>query len=209
MTNEEYWGNLRISLNSFCLPTDQLQCKTVTAGPEGVCQTCGYEGIIYNFILENPRTSGKLVVGSNCILNYRVEMERLGHVAKPVVFSPMCRTAANTINEKWPGTVMVDTVPELEPWVTDADMEREFRRELGLGMDEDDLEGQEEEEREMLMDMGLDPNDPDPEGLVPHGMEAFDGDDDEKDDDSGIEVDGHVYHEKGGKAHVDWIREGV
>ena len=153
-------------------------------GPEGVCRMCGYTPIRWNYHLENTRTGGRLIVGSNCILNYRLVMDEMKATWLPVIFPPQFREQAARINEKRPGTVFVaDDWPE----AAYDELDREDRMQLGLDPTEED---EEEAEEEMLLELGLDPENPNMEDLAPHGMEAFDGDDDEhEDEDEGDEID--------------------
>jgi hypothetical protein len=115
--------------------------------------------------LRNARTSDELVVGSECIVNYKEEMTRLGHAVPPVIFRSA--GAAKYMNDKCPGIAVVGAVG-----VTGYDSY------LGPEVDEFYEDEEEEAEREWLMALGLDPDDPDFSELAPHGMS---GDEDEDD----------------------------
>jgi hypothetical protein len=107
---EPYWARIRASLGRFCCPSDQLDCPRIFKLEGQTCQMCGHWPITWNYVLRNSRISDMLVVGSECIVNYREEMARMEHNVPPVIFwSPR---AAKYMNDKCPGIAVVGPIRE-------------------------------------------------------------------------------------------------
>jgi hypothetical protein len=153
--NLAYWRRIRETLSRFCSPTDQLHCPRVFFRPGQTCQLCGHWPITKNYVLWNPRTRQRLVVGCWCINNYMERLARMDYTAPPVKFASL--EESERVNQAFPGIAVYGGAP-------DSDRS-------GL----DDWEGA--EDREALMDMGLDPGDPDFSELAPHGMTGESDDD--------------------------------
>ncbi len=166
--DEAYWARIRATLSGFCRPSDQLYCPRVFKLEGQTCRMCGHWPITWNHVLRNARTSAELVVGSECIVNYKEEMARMGHQVPPVIFRSA--GAAKYMNDKCPGIAVVGYV-QSTAYDDYADPE----------VDEFYEDEEEEAEREMLMDLGLDPDDPDFTELAPHGMSGDEGDDEDDD----------------------------
>ncbi|MBU4354367.1 MAG: hypothetical protein KKD99_03060 [Proteobacteria bacterium] len=66
------------------------------------CQLCGYNPIKYNYVLENSRTKETLIVGSNCVHNFKQAIESLGEEVK---IKSANMQAVRLINKRHPGTV--------------------------------------------------------------------------------------------------------
>jgi hypothetical protein len=165
---EAYWARIRTTLDQFCRPTDQLHCPRVFILEGQTCKLCGHWPITWNHVLRNARTGQELIVGSECIVNYKEEMSRLGHQVPPVIFrSP---GAAKYMNRQCPGIAVVGSVWSSEYEAGDPEVHESY-------------EDQEyEAEREWLMELGLDPDDPYFTDLAPHGMSGDEDDDAETDD---------------------------
>jgi hypothetical protein len=167
--DEAYWATIRTTLNRFCGPTDQLYCPRVFRLEGQTCNMCGHWPITWNHVLRNARTSEELIVGSECIVNYKEEMSRSGHRAPPVIFSS--KGAATYMNRKCPGIAVVVDVASSGRQAADPEV-HEFYEDHEYAA-----------EREWLMGLGLDPDDPDFTDLAPHGMTGDEDDDEEPDDD--------------------------
>jgi hypothetical protein len=160
---QAYWDRVRVSITKFWSRGQELRCTRIYTEDDGTCQMCGHKPIKWHHVLRNQQTNDDLIVGRECIKNYKVV------TGEQIVFPERFRKAADYLNGRYPDCVVI--VPEPIPTYVGPDYGPELD-EGGYG--EVDFE----EEREMLMDMGLDPDDPDFSELAPHGMSGDEGDDD-------------------------------
>jgi hypothetical protein len=154
---QEYWGRVRASIAKFWRKGQNLRCARIYTEEGGTCQMCGHKPIKWHHVLHNQQTDGDLIVGSECINNYKIV------TGEQVVFPGPLKKAAAYLNGRYPDCVRVASIAEYS------------------GPDHGEEPDEDAYEREMLMDMGLDPDDPDFSELAPHGMSG-DPDDDEDDD---------------------------
>jgi hypothetical protein len=160
-TTTPYWGRIRGTLSRFCNGDDQLFCMGSFHESGKTCEMCAHRPISDNNVLLNPRTKSQLLVGNECINNYKLVMEEMGHQVKPIIFRS--KSEADRMNRLYPGIATYGSA--------DVDVESEDET--------DDLEA--------LHEMGLDPADPDFADLAPHGMTADGHDDGWPADDEGDE----------------------
>lgn len=153
---QEYWSRVRASIAKFWTSGQELRCARIYTQDDGTCQMCGHTPIKWHHVPHNQQSNGDLIVGSECINNYKVI------TGGQVVFPEQFQKAAEYLNGRYPGCVRVASMMEYS------------------GPDYDEEPDEDEYEREMLMNLGLDPDDPDFSELAPHGMS---GDEDDEDDD--------------------------
>jgi hypothetical protein len=152
---QEYWKRVRARIAEFWNKGQELRCVRIYTEDGGACQMCGHKPIKWHHVLHNQQTNRDLIVGSECINNYKVI------TGEQVIFSRRFKKAAEYLNGRYPDCVLVASIPDYDYPEYDEEP------------DEDEYE------REMLMAMGLDPDDPDFSELAPHGIN---GDEDDEDD---------------------------
>ena len=144
---DNYWETIIENLSSFCKPGDQIFCKYIFKEDGQVCDLCGHSPITWNHVLINKRTGDEMIVGSNCVHNFKEGLKRL-HFDLEITYPNKYEKIANRINEKYPGTVVIDEYgheveedyPE-EIYQLEFGMERLSGDELapeGMGSDEID-----------------------------------------------------------------------
>jgi hypothetical protein len=156
---QEYWNRVRASIAKFWSSGQELRCARIYTEDGGTCQMCGHKPIKWHHVLHNQYTHGDLIVGSECINNFKIV------TGQQVVFPERFKKAAEYLNGRYPDCVFVTSVPD------------------SSGIDYFEELDEDEYDREMLMDMGLDPDDPDFSELAPHGMSGDEDEDDDEEDD--------------------------
>jgi len=152
---QEYWNRVRASIAEFWSRGQELQCAGIYTEEGGACQMCGHKPIKWHHVLHNQQTNRDLIVGSECINNYKVV------TGEKIVFPERFKKATEYLNARYRDCVLVVPVAGYP------------------GPDYREEPDEDEYEREILMDMGLDPNDPDFSELAPHGMTGDENDDED------------------------------
>lgn len=128
--SQAYWDRVSASISEFWSRGQELRCMRIYRQENGTCQMCGHKPIKWQYVLHNQQTGGVLIVGRECIKNYKVV------TGEQVVFPERFKKAAEFLNGRYPACVVVAPVhvaPENkhEP---DED-EREFELYDALGLD--------------------------------------------------------------------------
>jgi hypothetical protein len=144
---KDYWPRLRRTLATFWKPGDELLCVRIFKMPGQVCQMCEHQPITWNHALRNLRTRQDLIVGRECIRNYKKETQQ------QVIFPERFHRAADYLNRRWPGCVVVQPAATEWPdhtWESFEDMEFDFDEPdfddmTADGMDPDDIDWEAED----------------------------------------------------------------
>lgn len=86
---DSYRAAIETTLRRFVENGDDVACTGVYIYEYGSCGLCGHQPIKWHFILENLTKREQIVVGSECIKNYKVILEEWGYRPAYVVF-PEC-----------------------------------------------------------------------------------------------------------------------
>ena len=86
---DSYRAAIETTLKKFIENGDDVACTGVYIFEYGSCGLCGHQPIRWHFILENLTKREQIVVGSECIKNYRIILEEWGYRPAYVVF-PEC-----------------------------------------------------------------------------------------------------------------------
>lgn len=100
-----YWERVRNTLSTFWSPPQELWCTAIFTRENSTCQMCGHFPIKWNHVLQNLQSGRELIVGSECIKNYRVLTDH------QVIFPKRYRRAANYLNGRWPDCVAIVASP--------------------------------------------------------------------------------------------------
>lgn len=87
--SDSYRATIEESLRRFVNNGDDVACTGVYIYEYGRCELCGHQQIKWHYILENLSSHGQMVVGSECIRNYKIILEEWGYRPAYVVF-PQC-----------------------------------------------------------------------------------------------------------------------
>jgi len=105
--SDEYWKRIRNKIGEIWRPGDVLGCWKIVERPDQECQLCGHAPIRLNHYLTNGRTGQTLVVGSRCIVNYKIAVADLGHELD-ILYPDKLSGAASRLNAIQSGTAVVD-----------------------------------------------------------------------------------------------------
>jgi len=104
MQDDDYWDRVIETLKSFWQPGDTLRCVHVYRKRDSWCQMCGHSPITRNFVLRNETTGQTLIVGSECIDNYKT-------IAGQAIELPPTGSATEAFDERYPDCEQVDVSP--------------------------------------------------------------------------------------------------
>lgn len=109
----DYWNRIAKVIGHFAEPGDSLACVKIEKADEPQsCQLCDYYPIKWLHTLQNLRTGTALTIGSNCIVNYKKLHEQRFGTPLEVRFPAKYAKAATILNQRFPGTVVVDQLPD-------------------------------------------------------------------------------------------------
>lgn len=132
---ENYWETITKNLSTFCKPGDQIVCKNIFREEGQVCELCGHSPITWNHVLVNNMTSEEMIVGSNCVHNFKEGLNKLD-IDLNITYPNKYEKIANRINEKYPGTIIVmDKYGHENRVLDEQDYDPELEMEL-LSLDE-------------------------------------------------------------------------
>ena len=87
--SDSYRAAIETTLRRFVENGDDVACTGVYIYEYGSCGLCGHQPIKWHYILENLHNRNQIVVGSECIRNYKIILEEWGYRPAYVVF-PEC-----------------------------------------------------------------------------------------------------------------------
>ena len=146
--SRDYWERVKATVASYRKPGDEVRCIRVYSEAGCTCQMCGHAPITWNHVLRNLRTGMDLIVGSECINNYKVV------TGEQIIFPGRYKRAAGHLNSRYPDCVII------APGSASAATDLEYNEE----------DAEEEYQRELIIDLGLDPEDPDFGELASEGL---------------------------------------
>src|SRR5688572_17634147 len=103
---QDYWNRVRASIAEFWSRGQELRCVRIYPEAGGSCQMCGHKPIKWHYVLHNQQTKADLIVGSECINNYKVV------TGERVVFPKRFKKAGECLNSRHPDCVLVASIPE-------------------------------------------------------------------------------------------------
>src|SRR4051794_40327614 len=103
---QEYWNRVHASIAKFWSSGQQLRCVRVYTDERGTCQMCGKKPIKWHHVLRNQQTNADLVVGSECINNYKAV------TGEQVVFQSWLKKAAEYLNSRYQDCMLVAAIPD-------------------------------------------------------------------------------------------------
>lgn len=142
----EYWSRIAKAIGHFAQPGDTLTCvKIEKVGESRSCELCGYYPIKWLHTLQNLRTRATMIVGSNCIVNYKKLHEQRFGIPLEVRFPAKYAKAATLLNQRFPGTVSIDPQAkplelEAEPFYDPEELSLDDLAPEGMGSNEIDWE---------------------------------------------------------------------
>jgi hypothetical protein len=146
-----YWDRLRATINKFWQPGEELRCTRIYTQDAGTCQMCSHHPIKWHHVLHNQRTGADLIVGKECINNYKVV------TGAQIVFLERLKRAADYLNGRYPDCVLVLSQP-VDPYSgPDYDDEPDWDEEIFDMYDELELDLDDAEIGEQAAE-GLDPD---------------------------------------------------
>ena len=106
--SSEYWERIAKRVRTFAEPGDPLQCVEVrrSSTPE-TCELCGHSPIFWLHYLKNLRTGEQLIVGSQCILNYKRVYEKFTGNILQIQVEERLSWWADKMNSKSPDAVTI------------------------------------------------------------------------------------------------------
>jgi len=110
---KDYWKIIIGKLRDFWKQGDQIVCTKVFKKPNSECELCGHTPITWNHVLLNERTKAILIVGSECVVNFKKVIEKLGSEDKVLYFEKY-KNAANLLNSRHKGTAEIIQFPKRE-----------------------------------------------------------------------------------------------
>jgi len=110
---KDYWKIIVGKLKDFWKQGDQIVCTKVFKKPNSECELCGHIPITWNHVLLNDRTKAILIVGSECVVNFKKVIEKLGSKDKVLYFEKY-KKAANLLNSRHEGTAEIIQFPKRE-----------------------------------------------------------------------------------------------
>jgi hypothetical protein len=146
---QAYWDRVRASIAKFRQPGQELRCTNIYTQDAGTCQMCGHHPIKWHHVLHNQQTDDKMIVGSECINNYKLV------TGAQIVFPERFKRAAKYLNDRYPDCVVIAPDP------VRSCPELEYR----------ERPGEYDERYEMYDALGLDPQDPDFGELAAEGLD--------------------------------------
>lgn len=87
--SNSYRAAIETTLGAFVENGNDVACTGVYIYEYGRCDLCGHQPIKWHYILENLSSRNQIVVGSECIRNYKSILEEWGYRPAYVVF-PEC-----------------------------------------------------------------------------------------------------------------------
>lgn len=87
--SRSYRAAIEQSLRRFVANGDDIACTGVYIYQYGSCELCGHKPIKWHYILENLSSHDQIVVGSECIKNFKIILEEWGYRPAYIVF-PEC-----------------------------------------------------------------------------------------------------------------------
>jgi hypothetical protein len=103
--SSSYRAAIETSLKRFVANGNDVACTGVYLYEYGSCGLCGYKPIKWHYILENLSSRNQIVVGSECIRNYKVILEEWGYRPAYVVFPECLRQFTRWILEEDSGAI--------------------------------------------------------------------------------------------------------
>jgi len=103
--SDSYRAAIETTLRRFVENGDDVACTGVYIYEYGSCGLCGHQPVKWHYILENLSSRNQIVVGSECIRNYKVILEEWGYRPAYVVFPECLRQFTRWILEEDPGAV--------------------------------------------------------------------------------------------------------
>ena len=110
---KDYWKIIVGKLKDFWKQGDQIVCTKVFKKPNSECELCGHTPITWNHVLLNERTKAILTVGSECVVNFKKVIEKLGSKDKVLYFEKY-KKAADLLNSSYKGTAEIIQFPKRE-----------------------------------------------------------------------------------------------
>lgn len=150
---DNYDEIIGLTISGFCSPKDVVVCRYVFKKPNQTCFMCGKHPISWNYVLYNVDTGDRMVVGSECVVNFsRV-------AGQPLVFPKEYAFAVDFINKKVPNAARIADYDLLQT-IGDIDFLRAPILEDDGGF-----------RRQMYDDLGLDPDNPNVWELAPDDLD--------------------------------------
>ena len=103
--SSSYRAAIETSLRRFVANGNDVACTGVYVYEYGSCGLCGHQPIKWHYILENLSSRIQIVVGSECIRNYKVILEEWGYRPAYVVFPECLRQFTRWILEEDSGVI--------------------------------------------------------------------------------------------------------
>src|SRR6516162_8601580 len=101
----EYRAAIEASLRDFVSNGDDVACIGYFVHEHGQCKMCNHVPIKWHYVLENLRSHGFLIVGSECVDNYRTVLSAWGYRPQHLVFPTFLRAYAGWLLKKNPDAV--------------------------------------------------------------------------------------------------------
>jgi hypothetical protein len=103
--SSSYRAAIETSLRRFVANGNDVACTGVYIYEYGNCGLCGHQPIKWHYILENLSSRNQIVVGSECIRNYKIILEEWGYRPAYVVFPECLRKFTGWILEEDSGAI--------------------------------------------------------------------------------------------------------
>jgi hypothetical protein len=103
--SSSYRAAIETSLRMFVANGNDVACTGVYIYEYGSCGLCGHKPIKWHYILENLSSRNQIVVGSECIRNYKIILEEWGYRPAYVVFPECLRQFTRWILEEDSGAI--------------------------------------------------------------------------------------------------------
>jgi hypothetical protein len=100
-----YRAAIETTLRRFVENGNDVACTGVYIYEYGSCELCGHQQIKWHYILENLSSRNQIVVGSECVRNYKIILEEWGYRPAYVVFPECLRKFTPWILEEDSGAV--------------------------------------------------------------------------------------------------------
>lgn len=103
--SSSYRASIETSLRKFVANGNDVACTGVFIYEYGSCGLCGHKPIKWHYILENLSSRNQIVVGSECIRNYKIILGEWGYRPAYVVFPECLRQFTRWILEEDSGAI--------------------------------------------------------------------------------------------------------
>ena len=168
----KYWKTIVAAIDALWRAGDTLQCTEIWRSAEPTrCELCGHFPIRILHRLKNLRTGRSLIVGTECVVNYKRVVEEKMSQTFDLLVVPDLRWWADKMNAKEPGIVRIladsrnGTFDDLAVLEAAYAMNARMDGELATSDLADLEDAYDEDDEDLTEDDNHDPDEEAPEGL--------------------------------------------